>query len=250
MGGFYSPTNKTIIQVAPKCGEESVRYLILKTENNTNPENIWINFGKLYIANIPRQIPKNINNIIIVRNPYNRIVSGYIDKFLTGNYIHLPFCKDVKKYYRRENDNIRISFEELVDYIITQPKEKVDSHFKPQCIQYIITNNTRILKLENIDEINKYIHNIGFKNKFENYRNNCLYTHEKINIENAYKLVYNEFDIAENRENKEYLYPKGCDGVGYQGAKIPNYENFYNESIKGKIYNYYKEDFIRFNYNM
>lgn len=58
MGGFYSPTNKTIIQVAPKCQEESVRYLILKTENNTNPENIWINFGKLYIANIPRQIPK------------------------------------------------------------------------------------------------------------------------------------------------------------------------------------------------
>jgi len=62
-------------------------------------------------------------------------------------------------------------------------------------------------------------------------------------------MIYNDFDIAENRKNSSDLHPKGCAGLGYQGANIPKYHNFYNDDIKNKVYEYYKEDFIKFNYS-
>jgi len=61
-------------------------------------------------------------------------------------------------------------------------------------------------------------------------------------------MKYKDFDIAENRKDRLCLYPKGCAGVGYQGANVPKYENFYTEDLKQKVYLYYKEDFNAFKY--
>jgi hypothetical protein len=244
----YSPTRNTIIQVAEKAGVESVRYLILREEKIANPHNIWINNNRFFGVTMITP-PKEINNISIVRNPYARLVSGYIDKFLTGNYNHLPFCQNVKKHYNNRDDNLRVSFQELVNYIINQPKNELDVHFKPQYLQHKLSNNSIILKLENINEINNHLTNLGFSNRLDNYRDKHLYRGKKVDIKNAHTLLYKDFDIAENRENRENLYPKGCGGLGYQGAEVPTVENFYTKDLKDKVYNYYKEDFLEFKYS-
>jgi len=164
MSKLYCPKKKTLFSVSPKCGEESIRYLILKEENIYNPEKIWRELNLFSNLNI-----KNVNyiyNIIIVRNPYDRLVSGYIDKFLTGNYYHLQFCQNAKKYYNINDDNIRISFQQLVDYLITQPKKNLDAHFQPQHLQHnnIDNNidNSIILKMENTNKINNILKYLGF----------------------------------------------------------------------------------------
>jgi hypothetical protein len=245
---FYCPKHNVIIQVAPKCGEESVRYLIFREENIENPHNIWKNVKEIQIPKSLLLIPKII---CIVRNPYNRLVSGYIDKFLTGNYHHLPFCKKVKEYYKRDDDNKRITFKEFVNYIISQPYDSLDPHFKPQFLQHNLNNSVYILKLENISEIERILCIVGFKNKFINYRDEHLYKFKKKKYNNnVYDMYYKDFDIAENRNNREELRPSGCDGVGYQNANIPYYDDFYDEELKKKIYSYYKDDFKIFNYEI
>jgi hypothetical protein len=110
-------------------------------------------------------------------------------------------------------------------------------------------NNSIILKLENINEINNHLTTLGFSNRLDNYRDKHLYRGKKVDIKNAHTLLYKDFDIAENRENRENLYPKGCGGLGYQGAEVPTVENFYTKDLKDKVYNYYKEDFLEFKYS-
>ena len=238
----YSPTRNTIIQVAEKAGVESARYLILREEKIANPYNIWIDNSRFFGENMIT-LPKEARNISIVRNPYTRLVSGYIDKFLTGNYNKLPFCQNIKKYYNNRDDNLRVSFQELVNYIINQPKNELDTHFKPQYLQHKLMNNSVILKLENINEINNHLKTLEFDNSFDNYRDKHLYNWKRVDIKNAHTLLYKDFDIAENRKYYDKI------GLKYDGAEVPKVENFYTKDLKDKVYNYFKEDFVQFEYS-
>lgn len=235
---FYSPSRNIIISAPLKCGIESVRYLILCEENIKlkNHDEIWFKFNtNCSLVKIPNK-NMNIKQLIIVRNPFTRLVSGYINKFLTSNYTKLGFSQKVAKYYKTNNTK-RITFEELVNYIIKQNPRSLDLHFKPQMCDFKFTKNYEIIKIEEVNKINSFLEKNNFKNKFENFNRKFLFTNKKENIENAFKLKYNEFDIGENNE-----------GIAYQDAIIPFYHNFYNEDLIEKVYKYYKIDFDRLNY--
>jgi hypothetical protein len=238
---FYSPKRKVIIFVAPKCGTESVRYLILCEENIKikNHNDIWhkINKSMIKIPN-PRM---NIKQLVIVRNPFMRLVSGYITKFLTLNYKKLDFSKKVARYYKT-NNNRRVTFEELVNYIIKQNPRNLDLHFKPQMCDFKFTKNYEIIKLEEVHKINDFLKKNNFKNRFENYNRKFLFTNKKKNIENAFKMKYFEFDIGEKRDEISE------EGIAYNDAIIPFYHNFYNDELIEKVYKYYEQDFNRLNY--
>ena len=130
---FICPKRKVCFSVAEKCGVESIRYLILREQEEKNPEKIWHpDYIRKYIS---EYVPHDYTHIAIVRNPYERLVSGYLDKCLTGNYYRLDFCKKAIRFHHRDrSDKKRLSFEELVNYMITVPGRRLDIHFRHQTV--------------------------------------------------------------------------------------------------------------------
>lgn len=235
---YICPSKKVCFSVAEKCGVESILYLIGREENEPIPKNIW-SYKTKYLS---IYIPRGYKHIAIIRNPYNRLVSGFLDKCMTGNFYSLDICKIAMKYYKRDyNDSNRLNFKEFVNFIVQIPPKYIDNHFKPQ------TMNVNLYGAKRFDindpKINDYLKNeLGFKNNFDNYRLIHLYYWNKKHIPNAYNLYYNDYDIAEKRINNHLLPPKSA-GIGFQGANIPLYEDFYTPEIKLKVYKYFINDF-------
>lgn len=238
---IISHKNNTIFNIIAKASTKSVRHLVLKECNRyNNPEDIWFNIQKnvIFQPEFDRLIKENNHNLItIIRNPYDRLVSAYINKFLARYEDHafyrLQICKDVMKFYNRNmDDERRISFEELVKYIITQKPEDLDGHMRPQInlFDYTIKNNI-ILKIEEPAKISQKLKECGFQNDFVNYDKVILNHNDK------------KIDVGECVYNKNYTFFKQMDGV------IPKYEYFYNKEIRGLVFDYYKRDFDLLNYN-
>lgn len=235
---------KTYFAYTPKCGVESLILLVLKEQGEENVSEIWTKHIKYMRKG---KIPSGYTYISICRDPYNRLVSAYIDKFLTGNYKLLPFCRKVANHYNRNiEDPKRVSFEELINFLINEPKHSTDGHFATQISSINVSDNPEIYKLENIDSISNRLESLNFENKFDNYRHIYLYGWEKSDIKDAHKMYFNDFEIYD--ELRGYSGQNSFNENNNHGV-MPYYDNFYNEDLKEKVYNFYKEDFEYFNYD-
>ncbi len=61
-----------------------------------------------------------------VRNPYDRLLSAYIDKIMGGGGLQAKFHAALG----REGD---ISFDDFIDVIADEPAEEMDAHYAVQC---------------------------------------------------------------------------------------------------------------------
>jgi hypothetical protein len=227
---FICLERKIIFSRIPKCAAESIRYLILNEQNKYKvPSDIWRKMKPNIIGD--NRIHRNylkFDFIYIVRNPYYRLVSGYINKVMDrkSNDNFLPIIKNILK----NNYDLRVSFEEFIKFIIKQNPKSLDLHFMPQhlFLKFQKGINHNIFKLEkDVDKLNIFLEKKGFNNKFINFnkevQNNYL-TKTIIN-EKIHKKKYPFF--------KKYIDRK----------QIPNYESFYTDELKELVYNYYKNDF-------
>lgn len=243
---IYCKKRNTLFCHIEKNGCESIRYLILKEENEENPTDVFsIKVNKyLYNSkNIHQLQEKNPNVILISRNPYSRIISGFNDKVLSDYQGHgLPYIKNIMNL--SNNDiNKRINFEEFLNYIVKDDIHNMDNHFKPQYTwleDIKIFKNIKIFKLKDISKINTYLKELNFDNILENFLklhfNPNLYRGDhliKRDIPNVYKLHYDIFkeDIIRNNF-------------------IPLHKNYFNNDLKEKFINKYKKDFDLFNYSI
>jgi len=230
-------TKKVLFSHMPKCCSESVRHLLLSETNEfVDNKDLWTTFNKYIISE--RKTSKCINDytlITLCRNPYNRLVSGYLDKFCSSNFFLLPFCKKVMDFYKRDmKDERRVSFAELVYYILLQEPKSLDDHFKPQTLLFNINYKNNIFKMENVGEYNNFIKNkLNFKNQLINY-NKVILNHnpKKINLES--KVM-----------KEHYLFFKKLK----ESNCVPEYKLFYNSTIQYLVYEYYKLDFQKLSYN-
>jgi hypothetical protein len=231
---IYCEKRNTLFCHIEKNGCESLRYLVLKEENHENPENVFSEQCNKYIykKNIYSLLKKNPNVILICRNPYSRIISGFNNKVLSNNFQALKYTQKIKNYYNT-NDEKRINFKEFINYIIKD--NNIDNHFKPQYIwleKIKKFKNIKIFKLEEISKINSYLKHLNFNNVLENY--NYLHNENKLikkDIKKVYKLHYDIF--------KTYL----IDNI------IPFKHNYFNSKLKKKFINKFKNDFKIFNYS-
>ncbi|HUJ79575.1 MAG TPA: sulfotransferase family 2 domain-containing protein [Nitrospiria bacterium] len=238
---FICPSRKVIFSAIPKSGVESLRYLILREEREPNPHRIWEPRFDKYIITIRRSFPADHAYLVIVRNPYHRLVSGYLDKFLTGNFHLLPFCETAMHFYRRSmHDGRRVNFEEFVTFLVAQPPHLVDPHFQPQTSLFRMCSRARIYKLEERG-IHDALRELGFTHEFLNYRSHHLYSLRHEHVPNAHQQYYGEFDIAERRMTP--VDPPHAAGIGFEGAVVPAYGDFYTEALRKLVYEYYADDF-------
>ena len=209
--------HKTIIFFSSKCGSTTI-YTYMKLYYNDKSRKIYKNPLILNkrdnIEDLKNyKMYKGYNLILIGRNPYHKLVSGFLDKYVGGIYKNPSNCNN---------------FEDFVN-LLTKNKNKIPkninkSHFKPQ------------------------LSGRGFDlfNKIKNNNNRCLIIDIKdINIVGNYLNLQNKDIVARERIVKKELDNDNLWTLKYKELKNKklNYDNFYNDDLKKKVYNYYKKDF-------
>ena len=225
---FYLHDYKITIWWSAKCGCSTVKHLIYNIILKINPtdfhKDTYIDFDPKYL---------NYTNILIVRNPIDRIISSYVDKYSQYNL----------KYKLNNPD---MTFEEFINILFNEyennnidSKNKVslNHHNTPQFSEEF--NKLRDYTKKNFPEFGfEYIYkleefNIGeFMKKHFNleYDKNVQWNigkqNKKLSIPDAYKIKYNELK-----------------------KNVPKYEYFLTDDIIKKIKKIYKKDYFHLNIN-
>ena len=216
----------------PKCGCSSVKRLMLYIEEKKivdKPHHCC--FEDIFKQ---REISNNIqlyDTIIVVRNPYLRIVSGFLNKY--------PCRKFREKSIWNEKP---LTFEMFVDELITNKfknidyhhfSHQIDSNFKPNILKK--SKTFTIYDIENIDY--KYIEELI----------NMKLPEELILPYNTNAKKYNK-NNKNNKNNKiqdKQLFSINIDDLYKYEI---DYRYFYNIDIKKKLSVFYKKDFEMLKY--
>jgi len=224
--------NKVIFGWSAKCGCSHIKKLFWYLQN--------VNVNILH-RNDRHKLPTDMHNyttIVITRNPYERLVSGFLHKY------------NKKGECRKNWPYNEITFAKFVEHL-TEPNWKICDihHFIPQTSeefdydQLSLSKKLNFYDIKNIDY--EYIGNLYDKiipNNIKEFRGNEYKGTKDILDTVLNNKITNINDINDisnlNMDN-------------YYGCKLPVYL-FYNEEIKNKIYKFYLKDFElfqQFNYN-
>jgi hypothetical protein len=213
--------NKVIFGWSAKCGCSHIKniFWFLKTGNLEN---------KIHTNNDRNPLPNDIQNyttIIITRNPYKRIISGFLDKYnKRGEFRHLW-----KPSF--------LSFSQFVDKVINSDWETIEKHhFTPQTTEafdtkILLSKNIKFYNIENIDY--EYIQQL-YNKKIPEYIINKKQGHER------------SLHIKKNDCYDKYTYDLNMDDYFDYSVDV---KYFYNEEIIQKVFNFYINDFMFFKKN-
>lgn len=146
-----------------------------------------------------------------VRNPYTRLLSGYLDKFVREENITAG-RRSVTKVLGRKED-AEVSFEEFIDAIVSQKPRSMNQHWRPQteCLFFPMIQFDYIGKFENFEMNFDVIKGKIFKDGAEKDKKTLLDVHHKTN----------------------------------SNSRL---QEFYSKDLIKKVYKKYEEDFINFAY--
>jgi hypothetical protein len=213
--------NKIIFGWSAKCGCSHIKtiYWFLQTNNIENP----IHTDK-DINDLPNDI-ENYVTLIICRNPYMRIVSGFLDKYAPGGE------------YRRLYNKSPISFSKFVNDVVKKKWELVERHhFTPQTTEYFDKKIlfSKIIKFYDISDIDyEYIGQLYNKKIPE-----CV-----INKKQGHERIF-KMQTADCYDKPVY-YLNIDDYINYK----VDIKYFYNKEIKEKVSAFYTGDFTFFSEN-
>ena len=211
---------KIIFGWSAKCGCSHVkRIFYFLRDDNINSD--------IHTLNDINSIPINIHEytiIIIIRNPYERLLSGFLDKYHKHGQFRYMYKKNI------------ITFNDFINELICENWSVIDKHhFTPQTSEEFNENKLLLAKkviiydLKNIDY--KYIEEL-----YEKKIPDILLNWHGAGPENGYRGSYNV-------SYKDYLY--NLDIEIYHKSDVKPFQ-FYNDEIKSKIYKFYENDFIFF----
>ena len=212
---------KIVFGWSAKCGCSHIKqiYWFLQTDDLENPIHTIKDYNEL-----PNDI-ENYTTLIFTRNPYKRIISGFLDKYRKhGEFRHLW-------------KNSFLSFSQFVDKLINYDWDTIDyHHFTPQTTEkfdkkMLLSKNIKFYDIGKIDY--EYIEQL-YNKKIPECIVNKKQGHERIfniNIESYYN---------------KYVYDLHIDDYEHYNIDI---KYFYNEEIREKLFNFYINDFSFFKEN-
>ena len=219
------------IYATPKCGISSTVRMIRRSKG------------------ILDTISNAVGNCIIVRNPWLRMISFYVDKIIQHRAIHIreqlcqldfretPLQKDLRKRCLIE-DISNITFSKFISLISELDDDVIERHLKSQNFKVENIYFDYILKLEQIDfDIKKMHSDLNF-----------LHLNDSSAIESEYgdgRKVHNLY-FRRNVDSPE-AYNMTPDELRKNGIPI-DYKYFFNAEIKNIISKRYAEDIDRFEY--
>ena len=222
--------NKVLYCVIPKTGCSTWKTLFVNLSGNA-----WrVKPGKVirvHGSNINRYGLKYLNQysteeraeifndksylrFIVVRNPFDRLVSAFTDK-IKGGIFSVPY---MKKYLKTSNEKRRVNFTEFTTYLSQQYKPaKVDIHWQKyeDLCQPCSVHYDFILKLETVDvDLPQFLDKIK-----------------------ANRSLIENLTVRNTKRNKTFT-----GRILEDFADVP-------KSVASKLYNVYKADFEYFGYS-
>ncbi|MEH6345148.1 MAG: sulfotransferase family 2 domain-containing protein [Bermanella sp.] len=169
--------------------------------------------------------------IIITRDPFKRVVSGFVDKFC-GEDRNEAWVAGVVESHGNNGD---FSFSDFVNYLCNVKEELHDPHWRRQTFIIDGVDVDYFLKLENIEEDFRSVsHVVGeeFSDYFAVKRQGNIYK-----------------DDASWKSNEvPYLSQNEIMSLAEKAGSFPGHSCFLNEELKVKIRKVYEKDFTRFTY--
>tara|TARA_R110000824_G_scaffold372543_2_gene562698 strand:+ start:962 stop:1666 length:705 start_codon:yes stop_codon:yes gene_type:complete len=161
---------------------------------------------------------------IIVRNPWNRLVSYYKNKKILMRHKNMNFNINTKENIYTGD----ITFNELVNYINNIPDLHREDHVRSQFSDLDEINFDKIVKLENFhNDMNDVINKLNLPNNI----NFSEFFHQSPSPSSiSTKLVYDVKPL-------EFIH-----------NDLPSYEYFYNNDLINIVSTAYSDDIIKFNY--
>ena len=205
--------NKIVFGWSAKCGCSHIK-TIFNYLNNIETIHLHVNtYNKL-----PEKI-EEYTTILISRNPYKRLISGFLEKYKQNGQ-----CRKLWKYPT-------LTFSQFVNELMKNNYEMIDyHHFTPQTSEMFSINilNSKLIKCYDIHHIDySYIESL-YNKKIPDSILNKKFGHElKAQSKSINRPVYNlNMDTY----------------VDYN----VNINFFYNEELQKKVYHFYKQDFLFF----
>lgn len=211
---FINREKNIIFWWSAKAGCSTIKSIMFEMINKNDHCKAWsdekfhkpVAKGKISLTDAQSFI-----NILFIRDPYKRFVSGVIDKNING---------ELTKFYKPQN---------FVDAVFNiDSLDGYKHHFAPQTSEHFISN----LEFDYVYDIEKIDYTelssvCNFKIT-ERKRNQSLCINPDNKLIHAYLLDYDTLASLKSSKN------------------IPPYQYFYSPDIKERINKYYHKDFILF----
>ena len=219
-------TKKIIIFWSPKCGCTTLKTILAIFFNIENNKNKDIHLNEELSVKIDKKdknkmdIYKNYDIVMLIRNPYERLVSGFLNKYAFGTYKNPSNCN---------------CFYDFCSILQKDPKKINKHHFEKQTKGkgwdfYNELQRPKIKYILNTSDVNdiRKILGLNIPEIKENYNKKVIENNEEMEKTNLWSLDYKKLKKLNNI----------------------NYFYFYNDDIKNLVYNIYKDDFMFFNNNL
>lgn len=172
----------------------------------------------------------------IVRNPWDRLTSAYLNKFVKPIDIEQsssPGKQVVEEHYQGKNfpvDYSRgITFKEFIEYLLTHKNEEIDGHWQPQSM---FINQNKFDYLGRIETLDTDFAAIA----------KCIGVEADLGWANRSKRA----EVTNNISTEDY--PSYTPAQLRQLPQYPSYTEFYNSELLDLVKERYTEDVENFGY--
>ncbi|WP_082897152.1 sulfotransferase family 2 domain-containing protein [Thalassotalea crassostreae] len=167
--------------------------------------------------------------ILVVREPYSRLVSAFVDKFCTEE-IKQKWVQHVIKSVRQEDgcEQPSITFRQFVDYLSTVEVSQLNRHWRPQSHTVQGIDLDIVIDLKYLAQGLKYLESkFNFDSSIDNTQRRQH--HQYVNVD----------------ESTDWSDTKNIDIMQYKNKNgyFPDKELFYDDEIRKKVKLFYAEDF-------
>lgn len=177
---------------------------------------------------------------LFVRNPWSRLVSAYLDKFVK-NYEEaaVDFNELIRRIQLRNNLDLdlnrRFTFRQFAEDIAVSDDMQLNPHWRPQSC------------------FTGY-HNFNFVGKFENLQKDLRYINQKLGIKLDLGCGTNSVGYARDVHFDKHNYFSDCccnelKEIKKQNGGYPDYRQFYPPELKELIAERYRDDVEMFGYD-
>jgi hypothetical protein len=173
----------------------------------------------------------------VIRDPYSRIVSAYVDKFC-GEDLNKSWVQEViSSISANNNGDTGISFSQFIYYNLYNNNDFVNRHWRRQ--NYVMSD-IKIDKFISLESINSGLTEVSNRLNVMNISNQSV-----PNQAQRYGSISREkeLEFVGDISNRELMLRKN--EIGY----FPSKEQFYNDELRDKVKQIYREDFVRFSFD-